>query len=169
VPACLYGCCAFTFFAWLSSVTGVCAALSQGVPLQRLPVGHRVRPPHQPGGLGSSSSHSWIRESTFLQPPLRLFVVARITESFAFPFCWVQAKGSMEKSMVADNDSGKSLMSQVRTSSGAFLAKHEVITLHRAILPLLARSREIRPVDCVSAFAPSLSSSPSHCAPALAR
>ncbi|TKV90735.1 hypothetical protein SEVIR_9G048200v4 [Setaria viridis] len=35
------------------------------------------------------------------------------------------AKGSMEKSMVADNDSGKSVMSQVRTSSGTFLAKHE--------------------------------------------
>jgi len=32
----------------------------------------------------------------------------------------------MEKSMVADNDSGKSVMSQVRTSSGTFLAKHEV-------------------------------------------
>uniref|UniRef100_A0A0D9W0A7 procollagen-proline 4-dioxygenase n=1 Tax=Leersia perrieri TaxID=77586 RepID=A0A0D9W0A7_9ORYZ len=35
------------------------------------------------------------------------------------------AKGRMEKSMVADNDSGKSVMSQVRTSSGTFLAKHE--------------------------------------------
>jgi len=49
----------------------------------------------------------------------------------------------MEKSMVADNDSGESLMSLVRTSSGAFLAKHEVITLHRGIL--LARSR----AECV--------------------
>ncbi|RLN16201.1 putative prolyl 4-hydroxylase 6 [Panicum miliaceum] len=35
------------------------------------------------------------------------------------------AKGNMEKSMVSDNDSGKSVMSQVRTSSGTFLAKHE--------------------------------------------
>uniref|UniRef100_A0A0D3FQC2 procollagen-proline 4-dioxygenase n=2 Tax=Oryza TaxID=4527 RepID=A0A0D3FQC2_9ORYZ len=35
------------------------------------------------------------------------------------------AKGRMEKSMVADNDSGKSIMSQVRTSSGTFLSKHE--------------------------------------------
>lgn len=35
------------------------------------------------------------------------------------------AKGSMEKSMVADNDSGKSVASQARTSSGTFLAKHE--------------------------------------------
>ncbi|XP_062214286.1 probable prolyl 4-hydroxylase 6 [Phragmites australis] len=34
------------------------------------------------------------------------------------------AKGGMEKSMVADNDSGKSVMSQVRTSSGTFLEKH---------------------------------------------
>ncbi|KAK3149029.1 hypothetical protein QOZ80_3AG0211980 [Eleusine coracana subsp. coracana] len=33
------------------------------------------------------------------------------------------AKGGMEKSMVADNDSGKSIMSQVRTSSGTSLAK----------------------------------------------
>ncbi|XP_023158198.1 uncharacterized protein [Zea mays] len=35
------------------------------------------------------------------------------------------AKGSMEKSMVADNDSGKSVASQARTSSGTFLAKRE--------------------------------------------
>ncbi|KAK3145765.1 hypothetical protein QOZ80_3BG0257130 [Eleusine coracana subsp. coracana] len=35
------------------------------------------------------------------------------------------AKGGMEKSMVADNDSGKSIMSQVRTSSGTFLAKRQ--------------------------------------------
>ncbi|OEL22779.1 putative prolyl 4-hydroxylase 7 [Dichanthelium oligosanthes] len=35
------------------------------------------------------------------------------------------AKGSMEKSMVADNDSGKSVMSQVRTSSGTFLDKRQ--------------------------------------------
>jgi hypothetical protein len=31
--------------------------------------------------------------------------------------------------MVADNNSGKSVMSQVRTSSGTFLAKHEVTHL----------------------------------------
>ncbi|XP_047088884.1 probable prolyl 4-hydroxylase 6 [Lolium rigidum] len=35
------------------------------------------------------------------------------------------AKGRLEKSMVADNDSGKSVMSLVRTSSGTFLAKRE--------------------------------------------
>ncbi|KAI4966902.1 hypothetical protein ZWY2020_035617 [Hordeum vulgare] len=33
------------------------------------------------------------------------------------------AKGRLEKSMVADNDSGKSVMSEVRTSSGTFLSK----------------------------------------------
>ncbi|KAK4754767.1 hypothetical protein SAY87_008524 [Trapa incisa] len=33
------------------------------------------------------------------------------------------AKGKLEKSMVADNESGKSIMSKVRTSSGMFLAK----------------------------------------------
>ncbi|AQK62266.1 putative prolyl 4-hydroxylase 12 [Zea mays] len=38
-----------------------------------------------------------------------------------------QAKGSMEKSMVADNDSGKSVASQARTSSGTFLAKRELL------------------------------------------
>uniref|UniRef100_A0A453M4P6 Prolyl 4-hydroxylase alpha subunit domain-containing protein n=1 Tax=Aegilops tauschii subsp. strangulata TaxID=200361 RepID=A0A453M4P6_AEGTS len=36
------------------------------------------------------------------------------------------AKGRLEKSMVADNESGKSVMSQVRTSSGTFLSKREV-------------------------------------------
>ncbi|KAI4351552.1 hypothetical protein L6164_005909 [Bauhinia variegata] len=33
------------------------------------------------------------------------------------------AKDKLEKSMVADNDSGKSIMSEVRTSSGMFLSK----------------------------------------------
>ncbi|KAG9450419.1 hypothetical protein H6P81_010384 [Aristolochia fimbriata] len=33
------------------------------------------------------------------------------------------ARGKLEKSMVADNDSGKSIMSEVRTSSGMFLNK----------------------------------------------
>eukprot|EP00252_Welwitschia_mirabilis_P000879 TRINITY_DN10866_c0_g1_i1.p1 TRINITY_DN10866_c0_g1~~TRINITY_DN10866_c0_g1_i1.p1 ORF type:complete len:311 (+),score=61.14 TRINITY_DN10866_c0_g1_i1:242-1174(+) len=33
------------------------------------------------------------------------------------------AKDKLEKSMVADNDSGKSVMSEIRTSSGMFLAK----------------------------------------------
>ena len=37
-----------------------------------------------------------------------------------------QAKGKLEKSMVADNESGKSIESEVRMSSGMFLAKHEV-------------------------------------------
>ncbi|RWR73696.1 putative prolyl 4-hydroxylase 6 isoform X1 [Cinnamomum micranthum f. kanehirae] len=35
------------------------------------------------------------------------------------------AKDKLEKSMVADNDSGKSIMSEVRTSSGMFLNKHQ--------------------------------------------
>uniref|UniRef100_A0A0D6R4C7 procollagen-proline 4-dioxygenase n=1 Tax=Araucaria cunninghamii TaxID=56994 RepID=A0A0D6R4C7_ARACU len=33
------------------------------------------------------------------------------------------ARGKLEKSMVADNDSGKSVMSEIRTSSGMFLSK----------------------------------------------
>ncbi|GLT74076.1 hypothetical protein SLA2020_458970 [Shorea laevis] len=35
------------------------------------------------------------------------------------------AKDKLEKSMVADNDSGESLESEVRTSSGMFLSKHQ--------------------------------------------
>ncbi|KAJ4767538.1 2-oxoglutarate (2OG) and Fe(II)-dependent oxygenase superfamily protein [Rhynchospora pubera] len=35
------------------------------------------------------------------------------------------AKDKLEKSMVADNDSGKSVESEVRTSSGMFLEKHQ--------------------------------------------
>ncbi|CAI0455771.1 unnamed protein product [Linum tenue] len=35
------------------------------------------------------------------------------------------AKDSLEKSMVADNDSGKSIESEVRTSSGTFLSKYQ--------------------------------------------
>jgi prolyl 4-hydroxylase len=35
------------------------------------------------------------------------------------------AKGNLEKSMVADNDSGESLESEVRTSSGMFLSKRQ--------------------------------------------
>ncbi|XP_039139152.1 probable prolyl 4-hydroxylase 6 [Dioscorea cayenensis subsp. rotundata] len=35
------------------------------------------------------------------------------------------AKDKLEKSMVADNDSGKSIMSEVRTSSGMFLEKRQ--------------------------------------------
>ncbi|KAG9159886.1 hypothetical protein Leryth_005649 [Lithospermum erythrorhizon] len=35
------------------------------------------------------------------------------------------AKGNLEKSMVADNESGKSVESEVRTSSGMFLNKHQ--------------------------------------------
>ncbi|CAA6662855.1 unnamed protein product [Spirodela intermedia] len=40
------------------------------------------------------------------------------------------AKDKLEKSMVADNDSGESVMSEVRTSSGMFLSKNqdEVVT-----------------------------------------
>eukprot|EP01018_Ginkgo_biloba_P010547 Gb_15390 [translate_table: standard] len=40
------------------------------------------------------------------------------------------AKGSLEKSMVADNESGKSVMSEIRTSSGMFLNKYqdEIVT-----------------------------------------
>lgn len=37
-----------------------------------------------------------------------------------------QAKDKLEKSMVADNDSGKSVESEVRTSSGMFLKKGQV-------------------------------------------
>lgn len=37
-----------------------------------------------------------------------------------------QAKDKLEKSMVADNDSGKSIMSKVRTSSGMFLKRDQV-------------------------------------------
>ncbi|XP_020675217.1 probable prolyl 4-hydroxylase 6 isoform X1 [Dendrobium catenatum] len=37
----------------------------------------------------------------------------------------VLARDKLEKSMVADNDSGKSVMSEVRTSSGMFLEKHQ--------------------------------------------
>ena len=37
-----------------------------------------------------------------------------------------QARDKLEKSMVADNDSGKSVMSEVRTSSGMFIEKHQV-------------------------------------------
>ncbi|XP_078437005.1 putative prolyl 4-hydroxylase 6 [Wolffia australiana] len=35
------------------------------------------------------------------------------------------AKDKLEKSMVADNDSGEGVMSEVRTSSGMFLSKHQ--------------------------------------------
>ncbi|KAG1347556.1 Prolyl 4-hydroxylase 2 [Cocos nucifera] len=35
------------------------------------------------------------------------------------------AEGQLEKSMVADNNSGKNLMSNIRTSSGTFLKKHQ--------------------------------------------
>ncbi|RWW32590.1 hypothetical protein GW17_00002726, partial [Ensete ventricosum] len=37
------------------------------------------------------------------------------------------AKDKLEKSMVADNESGKSMMSEVRTSSGMFLEKRQVM------------------------------------------
>lgn len=37
-----------------------------------------------------------------------------------------QAKDKLEKSMVADNESGKSIESEVRTSSGMFLNKAQV-------------------------------------------
>ena len=37
-----------------------------------------------------------------------------------------QAKDKLEKSMVADNESGKSIASEVRTSSGMFLRKAQV-------------------------------------------
>ncbi|PNX87596.1 prolyl 4-hydroxylase subunit alpha-1-like protein, partial [Trifolium pratense] len=36
------------------------------------------------------------------------------------------AKDKLEKSMVADNESGKSIQSDVRTSSGMFLSKAQV-------------------------------------------
>lgn len=68
-----------------------------------------------------------------------------MSENFGFFFCgfvrkfesfclfvdggWLQAKDKLEKSMVADNDSGKSVESEVRTSSGMFLEKNQVIFL----------------------------------------
>ena len=51
-------------------------------------------------------------------------------------FDWLKAKDKLEKSMVADNKSGKSVQSEVRTSSGMFLDKRQVrpsvSTLHTA-------------------------------------
>ena len=41
-------------------------------------------------------------------------------------FVFFKAKGKLEKSMVADNDSGESVVSEVRTSSGMFLSKRQV-------------------------------------------
>lgn len=38
----------------------------------------------------------------------------------------MKAKDKLEKSMVADNDSGESIESEVRTSSGMFLMKTQV-------------------------------------------
>ena len=38
----------------------------------------------------------------------------------------LQAKNKLEKSMVADNESGKSVLSQIRTSSGMFITKGQV-------------------------------------------
>ena len=44
-----------------------------------------------------------------------------------FCYCFgFQAKDKLEKSMVADNDSGESVASEVRTSSGMFIDKHKV-------------------------------------------
>jgi hypothetical protein len=50
---------------------------------------------------------------------------------------WIeQAKKKIQRSMVADNESGKSVKSEVRTSSGMFLDKRQVrpsvSTLHTA-------------------------------------
>lgn len=58
-----------------------------------------------------------------------------------------QAKGSMEKSMVADNDSGKSVASQARTSSGTFLAKREVINLLSSLPWQCAQLTDIAATD----------------------
>ncbi|KAL3525990.1 hypothetical protein ACH5RR_014366 [Cinchona calisaya] len=41
------------------------------------------------------------------------------------------AKTKLEKSMVADNESGKSIESEVRTSSGMFLRKHQELFVSR--------------------------------------
>jgi hypothetical protein len=48
--------------------------------------------------------------------------------------------------MVADNDSGKSVMSQVRTSSGTFLAKREVWYLNNLPLFSYANVRYANPL-----------------------
>jgi hypothetical protein len=45
-------------------------------------------------------------------------------------FDWLKAKDKLEKSMVADNKSGKSVQSEVRTSSGMFLEKKQVSRRH---------------------------------------
>jgi hypothetical protein len=45
-------------------------------------------------------------------------------------FDWLKAKDKLEKSMVADNKSGKSVQSEVRTSSGMFLEKKQVSIRH---------------------------------------
>ena len=42
----------------------------------------------------------------------------------------LKAKDKLEKSMVADNESGKSVQSEVRTSSGMFLEKKQVSRWH---------------------------------------
>lgn len=45
---------------------------------------------------------------------------------FFLKMCEFQAKDKLEKSMVADNESGDSIESEVRTSSGMFLQKAQV-------------------------------------------
>lgn len=133
-----------------------------------------MRPPRSPGALGSSPSS--IRESIDPSAAAAAEVfrgdedVPEALTEFLFCFRWVQAKGSMEKSMVADNDSGKSLTSKARTSSGAFLAKHEVITLLCTVAFFLldqGQSDRFMLIVLVRSF--QLSSWPSQCAPALAR
>ncbi|KAJ8640825.1 hypothetical protein MRB53_017519 [Persea americana] len=47
------------------------------------------------------------------------------------------AKNKLEKSMVADNDSGKSIMSKVRTSSGMFLKRDQVGNSMEKPIPFL--------------------------------
>ena len=77
--------------------------------------------------------------------------------------------------MVADNDSGKSVMSQVRTSSGTFLAKHEVKLLRPsssscAVPPVGSSAFEVVLVsECVRPNSQAHRYCNAHLQPALAR
>ncbi|KAJ0981623.1 hypothetical protein J5N97_009878 [Dioscorea zingiberensis] len=55
----------------------------------------------------------------------RAFLYKRLLSDEECDHLIMLAKDKLEKSMVADNDSGKSVMSEVRTSSGMFLEKHQ--------------------------------------------
>lgn len=58
---------------------------------------------------------------------------------------WYQAKDKLEKSMVADNESGKSVESSVRTSSGMFLEYAQVWLI---MGPLFLKPKLVKDVLC---------------------